>query len=255
MAYERKGGKKKKAVIFKGCIILLQQRLWVFFLFDAFSEWSPAVAAGLAAVAFGLQRWGLGASFSQLERNQDRGCLLATTYAVSYSSHERSHEPSPVCVCINLEDYTRSPIISSCPQTIPDKYFQRPCSWAELRPALVYWPCCLGRGCAPAACWPAFQPCRPSPPRRSAHAGASCTWTGCSWPAPPADTTGCLMNWRFALFIAHVLLISSTADEWTYRFLSLSFETLHLHLELINEILQSDQILLVFLSLQERKII
>lgn len=39
----------------------------------------------------------------------------------------------------------------------------------------------------------------------------------------------------------------------TYRFLRLPLVTLHLHLELIDEILQSDQVLLVFLSLQERE--
>lgn len=77
MAFERNGGarergEKRRPVIFKGW------KYFIFYLWDAFSQWSPAVAAGLAAVALGLQRRGLGASFSQLERNQDRGCLLAT---------------------------------------------------------------------------------------------------------------------------------------------------------------------------------
>lgn len=65
----------------------------------------------LAAAAFRLRcRGGLGASFSQLEHNQDRDCLLATAYGVRVTRHMSDRMNHLQRVYINSEDYTRSPL-------------------------------------------------------------------------------------------------------------------------------------------------
>lgn len=64
----------------------------------------------LAAAALRLQCRGLGASFSQLERHQNRDCLLATAHGVGVTRHMSDRMNHLQRVYVNSEDYTWSPL-------------------------------------------------------------------------------------------------------------------------------------------------
>lgn len=101
--YRKSGIKKKKAVVLKGW------ECFISYLFEASSGGpgccSWAGRCGLWAAGSGPRR-----VIPPAGREPGQGCLLATVVAVGLTGHMSGRMNHLRRVCINLEDYTRSPL-------------------------------------------------------------------------------------------------------------------------------------------------